>query len=132
MFWSAELIWMHAELNSAWSNQTVTEMALPVLGPAIVSRKLTQAEVINPIDIQALRNLHQDLVPALTLAQGPIRTQAQLKPVLGDLVEPLRKALAVYHHLPLSQQVQPKRKPLQPRLVKNQKKPVMPNQKGMS
>jgi hypothetical protein len=65
---------------------------LPVLGPAIVSHKLTWSEAINPIDILVLRNLHQDRTPA----QEPIRTQAQLKQALGPLVDLLQMAL-VYH-----------------------------------
>jgi hypothetical protein len=95
MFWSVELTWMRAELNSVWSNQTATETALLVLEPVIVSRKLTQVEVINPIDIQTPRNLHQEL----DQAQGPIRTQAQLKQVSGVHVEPLQMALVYLRHL---------------------------------
>jgi hypothetical protein len=69
-------------------------MALLALGPVIVSRRLILAEVINLVDIQALRNLHQDH----TQAQGPIQTQAQLKQALGGLVDPLQLALVYLHH----------------------------------
>jgi hypothetical protein len=73
MFWSVELIWMHAESNSVWSNQTVIEMVLLALVLAIVSQRLIKVEAIKLADILALKNLHQDL----TQVQELIQVQAQ-------------------------------------------------------
>jgi hypothetical protein len=103
-------------------------MVLLVLEPVIVSHKLIKVEAISLVATLAQKNLQEDL----TQTQELIQIQAQLKQVLEVLAELLEIPLVVYHRHQLSQRVLLKRKPLQPKLVKNQKKPVMLNQKGMS